>query len=288
MNILITGGCGFVGHNLVQYLAGDHHHITVVDNLSSGGTTPKFIPKVNYCLMDTKDLNWGILEDQKFDLIFHLGEFSRIVPSFTQIETVWESNVLGTFNILELARLHGAKLVYAGSSTKHAEDGANQSPYAFTKAQNTQLIKNYGQWYGLKYTVCYFYNVFGPGYDSSPVPGYESVVSVFEKQWRAGQPLTICGNGQQTRAFTYVQDIVHGLWLASQYPENEEFQLNNQHQYSILEIANMFSPNIKFLPPRPGDRPQSSAPDNKARELLGWDTTMDVREWIDNVKAAHV
>lgn len=282
--ILVTGGAGFVGTNLIKRLVSEGHDVLSVDNYSSGKIS-NHIDGVTYYEMETKDLlSEKDLMDNNFDVVFHLGEYSRIATSFDDINDVWLSNSLGTFNVLEFCRLKGIKVVYAGSSTKFAEEGVAHSPYSFTKAKSAELVKNYNKWYDLEYAICYFYNVFGDGYDSSPVEGYESVISVFEKQYKKGKPLTICGSGHQRRAFTFVNDIVDGLIKAWKYESAGEFQLNNPKEYSILEIANMFTDNVKFIEARKGDRSTSVTTNNNARELLNWETTMDVTEWIENIK----
>jgi UDP-glucose 4-epimerase len=150
------------------------------------------------------------------------------------------------------------------------------------------LVRAFSKWYGVDYAICYFYNVFGPGYDSSPVKGYESVISIFEKQYASGQPITIAGEGQQKRMFTYVDDIVDGLVKSWAYPINDEFELGNPKPYSILEIAKMFSDNIQFIEARKGDRSDSVLPRfNDTCQKLGWKPTMGVDEWIQNIKNEH-
>jgi len=284
--ILVTGGAGFIGHNLIKRLKKDGHRITSIDNYSSG-TVENHIKGVDYIKMDTKDINNLPLDMDgfyNFNVVFHLGEYSRIATSYVDIDRVWYANSLGTYEVTNYCKNNNVKMVYAGSSTRFAEEGVNHSPYSFTKNKSAELIKNYSKWYNLKYRICYFYNVFGDGYDSAPVPGYESVISVFEKQYKADEPLTICGSGLQRRAFTYVDDVVDGLIKAWKYDKNEEFQLNNPKEFTILEIANMFSDNIEHIEARPGDRSASVTTNNNARELLGYTTTMDVTEWIKNIK----
>ena len=284
--ILVTGGAGFIGYNLIKRLKKEGHKIIVIDDYSSGKKS-NHIKDVEYIEIETKDINNLPLDTDDFygfNVVFHLGEYSRIATSYEDINKVWYSNSLGTYEVASYCKNNKIKMVYAGSSTKFAEEGVNHSPYTFTKNKSAELIKNYGKWYNLKYTICYFYNVFGDRYDTSPVPGYESVISVFEKQYKADKPLTICGNGHQRRTFTYVDDVVDGLIKAWKYDKNEEFQLNNPKEYSILEIANMFSDNIKHIKARLGDRSASVTTNNKARELLKWDTTMDITDWIKNIK----
>jgi len=283
-NILVTGGAGFIGSNLIKTLKKEDYNITSIDSYIAG-KVDNHIKGVDYIRLNTKDFNkTNQLFYSKFDVVFHLGEYSRIVSSFDDINEVWLSNSLGTFNIVEYCRKNNVKLIYAGSSTKFADEGVNHSPYSFTKSKSADLIKNYGKWYNLEYSICYFYNVFGEGYDSSPVNGYESVISIFEKQYKKHEPLTICGDGKQSRSFTYVGDIVEGLIKSWKYPKNVEFQLNNPNIYTILEIANMFSNNITFIPKRKGDRMTSNTTNSNSRELLNWKTTKNVDEWIKELK----
>jgi UDP-glucose 4-epimerase len=283
MNILVTGGAGFVGSNLVKTLHQQGHNVTSIDNYSAG-KVDNHILGVKYYNLDTK--NFQLIEQTlgKIDAVYHLGEYSRIHPSFEEYERVWEYNTIGTFKIVNYCLKNNIKLVYAGSSTKFASEGVNHSPYSFTKGMNIELIKNFSKWFGLKYSICYFYNVFGPKYDSSPVKGYESVVSVFENQYKNNQPLTVSGDGSQKRMFTYVDDIVDGLIKSFYYSKNEEFELGNPKLYTILEIAKMFSDNITFIESRKGDRDNSVIPHDNARKLLDWTSTMDVEEWINGIK----
>lgn len=281
MKVLVTGGAGFIGTNLIIALKKAGHQVTSIDNYCSGNKK-NHQEGVDYKIGHTKDIS-SICENQPFDVVFHLGEHSKIVPSFKEIREVWQSNSEGTFNVLEFCKNREIKLVYAGSSTRFAKEGEGHSPYSFTKAKNCELIRCYSMWYGLQYSICYFYNVFGP-YQDTCDNGYETVVSIFEKQYKANLPLTICGNGRQTRAFTYVNDIVSGLIKAWEFQGNEEFQLNNKKQFNILQIAKMFSDKIEFIPARPGDRMESSSDCVKSMVLLDWKTTKDVDEWISEIK----
>lgn len=283
--ILVTGGAGFVGTNLVKRLKEDGHTILVLDNYSAGKRSNE-IPGVTYIEQDTKNIN-NITLPFKPDVVYHLGEYSRIHPSFVDYKRVWQYNTVGTFEVLEYCKSHNIKIVYAASSTRFAEEGVDHSPYSLTKAMSVDLIKAFAKWYKLKYSICYFYNVFGPGYDSSPVHGYESVVSVFEKQFKSGQPLTVAGNGQQKRLFTYVDDIVDGLIKSADYAENDEFELGNAiKSYSILEIAQLFTNNIVFIEARKGDRSDSVIPNyDETCSKLNWKPTVSIEDWIAKIKA---
>ena len=166
MNILVIGGAGFIGSNLIKTLSKQKHKITCIDNYSAGKTS-NHVKGVNYikeCSSNLEKIEY-LLSD--IELVYYLGEYSRIAPSFDEIDRVWNYNIIGTFKILEFCRKNHLKIVYAGSSTKFASEGISHSPYSFSKAQNIELIKAYSKWYGLKYSICYFYNVFGPGHDRS-------------------------------------------------------------------------------------------------------------------------
>jgi len=279
--VLVTGGAGFIGTNLIIELKKEGHSITSIDNYCSGNKK-NHQPEVEYLVGHTKDIS-SICENRSINVVFHLGEHSKIVPSFKEIREVWQSNSEGTFNVLEFCKKREIKLIYAGSSTRFAKEGEGHSPYSFTKSKNCDLIKCYGIWYGLKYSICYFYNVFGP-YQDTCNNGYETVISIFEKQYRNNQPLTVCGNGLQSRCFTYVNDIVNGLIKSWKFQGNEEFQLNNKKQFTILEIAKMFSDKIQFVPARLGDRMENNSDCTKSILLLKWKTTKDVDKWIKERK----
>lgn len=282
--ILVTGGAGFVGSNLVKRLKKEGLEIAVIDNYSAG-LHENEIEGVTYIEDHTKNLN-NIELPFIPDVVFHLGEYSRIHPSFEEYERVWQYNTVGTFEVLNFCKKHNIKIVYAASSTRFAKEGTNHSPYSLTKSMSIDLVKAFAKWYDVPYAICYFYNVFGPGYDSSPVPGYESVISVFEKQYKAGLPITVSGDGQQKRMFTYVDDIVDGLIKSWQYKLNDEFELGNPvKSYTILELAKMFSDNIQFVEARKGDRTDSVLQTyDETCEKLNWTPTLSVEEWINLIK----
>jgi len=282
--ILVTGGAGFVGSNLVKRLKKEGHKVAVLDNYSAG-LHENEIEGVTYIEDHTKNISNLELPFIP-DVIFHLGEYSRIHPSFEEYERVWQYNTVGTFEVLNFCKKYNIKIVYAASSTRFAKEGTNHSPYSLTKSMSIDLVKAFAKWYDVPYSICYFYNVFGPGYDSSPVPGYESVISVFEKQYKAGIPITVSGDGQQSRMFTYVDDIVDGLIKSWKYEINDEFELGNPiKSYTILEIAKMFSDNIQFVVARKGDRTDSVLQTyDKTCEKLKWSPTMTVEEWINLIK----
>jgi UDP-glucose 4-epimerase len=284
-NILVTGGLGFVGHNLVKRLKQEEHNIIVIDNKSSvNGNT--MLEGVTYFIDSTENIN-QIHFPFKPEVVFHLGEYSRIHPSFEAYQQVFNTNVKGTFEIVDYCKRNDCKIIYAASSTKYAEEGVLHSPYAFTKANNVELIKGFSDWYGLKYAICYFYNVFGPGSNSSPVPGYESVIDVFFNQYKEGKPLTVVGSGLQDRYFTFVDDIVDGLVKAWKYELNDEFDLANEVRSYIVALAGLFSSNIVHVPERKGDRLTTVSNAAEAKYKLKWKTTKNVEDWIRQLIKQH-
>lgn len=280
-NILITGGCGFVGTNLVKQLYGEGNNIIVIDNYFAGKHENE-IKGVTYINDHTKNI-FNINLPFKPDLVFHLGEYSKITPSYNEIDTVFDLNILGSFSVLEYVKKNNIPIIYAASSTRLALEGENHSPYSFFKSTIVQLLKNYSEWYGIKYSICYFYNVYGE-YQDTCNNGWETVISIFEKQIKKGQSLTVVGDGSQRRDFTYVGDIVQGLIQASKKLENEEYQLGSGEDFSILEVAKMFSNNIIFIPERKGDRKYSKANISDTYIKLGWKPKMNLKAWINNIK----
>ena len=280
-NILVIGGCGFVGTNLVNKLYKEGNRVTVIDNYFSGKHENE-IEGVTYLNEHSKNIS-SIDLPYKPDLIYHLGEYSKITPSYNEIGTVFDLNIEGSFAVLEYIRENNIPIVYAASSTRLALEGENHSPYSFFKSAIVQLLKNYGEWYQVKYSICYFYNVYGE-YQDTCNNGWETVISIFEKQAKRGEPLTVVGDGMQRRDFTYVGDIVNGLCEAATKLENLEYQLGSGTDYSILEVANMFSDNIIFIPERKGDRRYSKADIVDTYNKLGWVPQMNLEKWITKTK----
>ncbi len=197
------------------------------------------------------------------------------------MEMVWRENKDGTFAVLEFARAHKAKIVYAGSSTKFGDGGLgrDQSPYAWTKASNTELIQNYGKWFGLKYAITYFYNVYGPREISTG--GFATVIGIFKEKIKQGKPLSVVSPGTQTRIFTHVDDIVQGLLLVGEKGEGDGYGLGAGEEYSILDIAKFFGGTIETLPPRAGNRMTASIDLSRSRDELGWRAEKSIKKHIE-------
>lgn len=279
--ILVTGGAGFVGSNLCEALVKNpENEVFSLDNYFTG-KRENHIQGVTYIEGSTEHI--FELIDFKPDLVFHLGEYSRVEQSFEDIDKVFLFNKIGTLKVLEFCRKNNSKLVYAGSSTKFGDGGMgkNQSPYAWSKSSNTELIKNYGEWYGLNYAIVYFYNVYGKGEISEGK--YATLIAIFAEKMRKGEPLTVVSPGTQLRNFTHIDDIVSGLLLVGEKGQGDDFGIGNAESYTILEIAQMFGGEIQMLPERRGNRMTAEVITEKTQSL-GWKAVRDIREYVEGVR----
>lgn len=279
--VLVTGGAGFIGSNLCERLALEaENEVYSLDNYFTG-SIENHVDNVIYIKGSTSEISKLITFSP--DIIYHLGEYSRVEQSFDDIEKVWEYNKDGIFAVLEFARKTGAKIVYAGSSTKFGDGGLgrSQSPYAWTKASNTELVENYGAWFNVPYAIVYFYNVYGKREIQSGK--YATLIALFKEKMKKGEPLTIVSPGTQKRNFTHIEDIIDGLVLVGKYGYGDEFGIGSPESYTILEIAQMFGGEIKMLPERKGNRMSADVLTDKT-EALGWSATRSIKEYIENLK----
>lgn len=277
MKILVTGGAGFVGSNLCEALAKDpRNEVYSLDNYFTG-SRDNHVEGVTYIEGSTEYI--FELVDFTPDRVFHLGEYSRVEQSFEDIDKVLLFNKVGTSKVLEFCRRRGCRLIYAGSSTKFGEGGIgkDQSPYAWSKSSNTDLIKNYGTWYGLDYAIVYFYNVYGKREIKSGK--YATLIALFAERKRQGLPLTVVAPGTQQRNFTHVDDIVEGLLLVGEKGKGDEYGIGSPETYTVMEIAEMFGGEIQLLPERKGNRMWSEVITEKT-EALGWKAKRHIKDWI--------
>lgn len=282
-NILVTGGAGFVGSNLIKALKDNHtdYNITCLDNYFTG-KEENHIDGVKYINGDTWDID-NLLCDEHFDIVYHFGEYSRIVKSFDDIRYVEKTILYGTPKVLEMCRKWNAKLIYSASSSKFGNNGKdeNLSPYSWMKAKMVELIKNYHDWYNLQYEICYFFNVYGPGQITTG--DYATVIGIFERQFKANETLTVVSPGTQSRDFTHVFDIVSGLIAASNVNLNGEWHLRSGTEYSILEVAKQFNHEYKIVPERRGERLSSAEIITDTEEKLKWAPTHKLENWINYI-----
>jgi len=273
--IVVTGGAGFVGSHLVERLVMLGHRVISLDNYFTG-SKDNHVAGGEYREGHSKDIEKLISETP--DIIYHLGEYSRVEISFTEPAVVWDLNNVGTAAVLEFCRKKKVKIVYAGSSTKFGDGGLGrtQSPYAWSKASNTELVKNYGDWYGTPYAVAYFYNVYGPRERAGK---YGTLIETFIQKVRTGEKLSVVSPGTQKRNFTHVEDIVAGLLLIGENGQGDDYGIGHDRAYSILEVAELFGRPVLMLPERPGNRMDSSIDTSKLR-ALGWEPKHDLGNYI--------
>lgn len=275
--ILVTGGAGFIGSHLCERLVRNpNNKVVSLDNYFTGSKN-NHIPGVTYVSGSTIQISELI--DFAPDYIYHLGEYSRVEQSFDDIEKVWAYNKQGIFSILQFCRKTGAKLIYAGSSTKFGDGGLgrSQSPYAWTKASNTELVENYGEWFNIPYAIVYFYNVYGKREISNGK--YATLIALFTEKMKACEPLTVVSPGTQKRNFTHVDDIVDGLVMVGEQGYGDEFGIGSPESFTVLEVAEMFGGTIQMLPERKGNRMTADVVTEKTR-ALGWSPKQTLADYI--------
>ena len=274
---LVTGGAGFIGSHLCEKLAQDKNNkVYSLDNYTTGSVN-NHVQNVEYIIGSTSDIQSMIGFTP--DFIYHLGEYSRVEQSFEDIEEVWKSNKDGIFEVLEFTRKTGAKLIYAGSSTKFGDggNGRNQSPYAWTKASNTELVVNYGNWFNISFAITYFYNVYGEREIS--IGKYATLIALFLDKRLNNKQLTVVSPGTQRRNFTHINDIINGLILIGNSGYGDDFGIGCKDSYTVLEVAEMFGGDITMLPERKGNRMVADVVIEKT-EQLGWTSKESLKDYI--------
>jgi UDP-glucose 4-epimerase len=259
--LIVTGGAGFIGSNLIEELIKlKNYKIISIDNYSSG-TVNNHIKnsKVIYLKGDTKNIS-RILGNykNKIHTIFHFGEFARIFQSFEKIKECFISNIEGTSQLLNFALENKIKLVYSATSASLGNNGEdmNLSPYAFSKSKNLELLSNLKNWFNFKYEIIYFYNVYGPRQICKG--SMATVIGIFQEHYKNKKPLPVVRPGSQTRRFTHVKDTINACLIAWINNKNKHYSVANDKSYSINQLAKLFRSRIKYLPSRKGERFGSS------------------------------
>tara|TARA_A100001011_G_scaffold373838_1_gene433706 strand:- start:3139 stop:4026 length:888 start_codon:yes stop_codon:yes gene_type:complete len=289
--IVVTGGSGFVGTNLIKYLIKkSKFNIISLDDYSSG-TKKNHIKnnKILYLKGHTKDID-NLLRKyrNKIHSIFHFGEFSRIYQSFLQMNECIQSNSIGSHAVFDFCLKNNIKLVYSATSASLGNKGKdkNLSPYAFTKAKNLELLENLKKWFNFKYEVIFFYNVYGPGQIKNG--NMSTVIGIFEDHYLKNKPLPVVKPGSQSRRFTHITDTIKVCYKAWKNNKSRFYSISNQKSFTILEVAKMFDTKIKFLPPRKGERYASALTtlslSNKIYRTYG---KISLKNYVKNFKKDH-
>ena len=278
--ILVTGGAGFVGTNLIRFLLNKRNdYIISLDNYYSGSKKNHISSKkIKYLKGSTLNINSNkILSKANINIVYHFAEFSRIYPSFKYVDDCYKTNIIGTFEVLQFCLKKKAKLVYSASSSTIGKN-KNLSPYSYTKYHNENLIKNYSKWFNLSYTIVYFYNVYGPNQIKSGK--MQAVIGIFENQFLLKKPLSVVKPGTQKRDFTHVEDIVRGTYMASTKTKNKSYHIGSGKNYSLIDVAKMFKTKITYIDERPGERFGSLSNSQKAKRDFGYIPKKSLESYI--------
>ena len=283
--ILITGGAGFVGTNLIKlFLKRTNHKIISLDDYSSGNKKNHIKNKrVKYIKGKTVDIEKIIKKPKEINSVFHFGEFARIYQSFLKMNECIESNNIGSNAVFNYCLKNKIKLIYSATSASLGNKGKdkNLSPYAFSKAKNLELLENLKKWFNFKYEVIYFYNVYGP---YQICKGQMStVIGIFEDHYKRGKPLPVVKPGTQSRRFTHIDDTVEICYYAWKKNLCRHYSIANKKSYSILEVARMFNSKIKFLPKRLGERYASALINkNLSNKMYKYFGKINLKDYVNN------
>ena len=255
--IIITGGAGFVGSNLIKLLLKkSKFKIISLDNYSSGSKKNHLKSKrITYIKGDTAKIKYSLKKyKNKINALFHFGEFSRIFQSFENFDRCYKSNSIGSKEVFKFCLDNKIKLIYSATSASLGKNGndKNLSPYAFTKSKNLELLENLKKWFNLKFEIIYFYNVYG--FNQIREGNMATVIGIFERQFRKNLPLTVVRPGTQSRRFTHISDTVRICYKAWKLNKCRHYSITHKKAYSIITVAKMFSPKIKMMPFRKGER----------------------------------
>ena len=276
MNALVTGGAGFIGTNLIKALLKKGYSVTSIDNYSTGlkSNHVKGCTYIDFDIRHIKDYSeWG-----KFDIVYHLAALARIQPSFKTPVKTFTTNVNGTLSIVEFCTKNNIPLFYAGSSSHHS--GKFKNPYTYSKEIGEEIIQLYQKHYGLKASIARFYNVYGPSHLKEGA--YCTVIGKWETAFENNQPLTIYGDGTKRRDFTHVEDIVNALILIYEKQKwGHIFELGRGIDYSIQEVANLYPSKVIYEDDKPGEALTTLCTDTLAKELLGWEPTLNIEDYIN-------
>lgn len=276
MDILVTGGTGFIGTNLIKQLLKDGHHVTSIDNYSTGKYENEIDHEnVMYYDCHVNDADWHL--EHGYDVVFHLAAIARIQPSFEHPEKYIDTNFNGTYKIVQYCAEKNIPLIYAGSSSHHS--GKFKNPYTFSKDLGEEVIKLYQKHFNLKASIARFYNVYGP--HQLTTGGYTTLIGRWINNIENNIQCEIYGDGEKRRDFTHVWDIVDGLnRIMKQQAYGHEFEFGRGENYSINEVANMFGISPIYKEDKPGEAQETLADYSLASDLLAWEPKINLIDYI--------
>ena len=283
--IIVTGGAGFVGTNLIKLLLKKtKYKIVSLDDYSSG-TKLNHIrsPRLKYIKGKTVNISKLIRNNRRINSVFHFGEFARIYQSFVKMNECIDSNSVGSNAVFNFCLKNKIKLIYSATSASLGNKGndKNLSPYAFSKAKNLELLENLKKWFNFKYEVIYFYNVYGPHQISKGQ--MSTVIGIFEDHFKRGKPLPVVRPGTQTRRFTHIDDTIQVCFIAWKKNLCRHYSIANKKSYSLIDVAKMFNSKIKFLPKRPGERYASALTNkNLSNKMYKYFGKIKLEDYINN------
>jgi UDP-glucose 4-epimerase len=295
MRSIITGGAGFIGSHLVDKLLNMGHEVIVLDNYSTGRkeNLDHISNKIKQVECDLSIKGDWIREFENIDFVFHLASLADIVPSIQNPEGYFRSNVDATFYVLEAARhANVRRFIYSASSscygipdkypTPEGSEIKPQYPYALAKRMGEELVEHWAQLYNLPTISLRFFNVYGARSRTSGT--YGAVFGVFLAQKLSNKPYTVVGDGNQTRDFTYVTDIVSALVAAAESSiSNQIYNVGSDTTVSINKIVKLLGGDKVYIPKRPGEPDCTYADISKIKNDLGWCPTISIEEGIDKI-----
>jgi len=284
--LVVTGGAGFIGSNLIpELLKFKRFKIISIDNYYSGSINNHIKNKrIKYLKGNTKNIKI-LLKNYVGNIhtIFHFGEFSRIYQSFNKINECFSSNIKGSLNVFNFALKNKIRLIYSATSATLGNKGEdmNLSPYAFSKAKNLELLENFKKWFNFRYEVVYFYNVYGKGQICKG--DMATVVGLFEEHFRKAKKMPVVRPGTQVRRFTHVYDTVKACLFAWKKNKCKHYSIASGQSYSIIELAKLFRSKIRYLPIRKGERFESTVTKlNLNNKIIRLHAKIKLKDYINN------
>ena len=275
MNILVTGGAGFVGTNLIKRLVNEGHDVTSIDNYSTG-LKLNHQERCNYKEANIYDYD---CRTEIYDTVFHLAAIARIQPSFNNPIEYFNTNANGTIQLAEHCAKHNIPIIYAGSSSHHS--GKFKNPYTFSKDIGEECLKLFFECFGLQYSIARFYNVYGPFQLTEG--GYTTLIGRWINNIKKGSQCEIYGDGEQRRDFTHVDDIVEALIrILNQQKYGYTFELGRGKNISVNEVAKMFNIKPIYKDSKPGEARHTLCESLVAKKLLGWNPQINLIDYIKN------